>query len=33
MNVEEGQMECPDCKKIFTINKGIANMVLQDDEI
>ena len=32
-HITEGAMQCPNCKREFLIKNGIANMLLNEDEV
>ena len=31
--IVDGEMECPNCTRVYEIKNGIANMLLQEDEV
>jgi len=31
--IVEGQMECPNCERVYEIKNGIPNMLLREDEV
>lgn len=32
-HIEEGDLVCPACERVYPIQKGIPNMLLREDEV